>query len=1098
MRPPFAFIRRLGAGLGVLLGVYSPAAPLQFNLPAQSVAESLVAFSRQARVEVLFSYDDLHPLPAAALVGRFEPEEALRLLLQDTGFAARRNLRGKYVVSRAAPRPGALSGRILTPAGEPASGLPVALAGTRLRTQTDATGAFTFPAVPPGPHRLFAGASGYRLLEKSGLNITAAQTLVLEPLQLQAASDITVLDPYIVTERNDRLPIGEGVGAAPRRAAGNLDLPRTEDNALPFTIFTRAQITRSGVVQLNEFLQRELLESTPSRPPEQNGGAQSYATGSSNLSLRGYEANETVVLVNGRRLPETFTAETGQLGAPDVNLVPLTLVQQIEVLPTSASALYSGNAVGGVINIVLRPDAEGTEVRTTYTNALGGYDAPQSSFSLQHGRNLLDGRLRLRLNATFTLTAPAVESELGFQRARLAATAPDLRPAATPNIQGTDPNGLGLFGPGTATFTSVAPGADGLGGLAAFQSRHGVFSTGSFDTPGGLAAFPNSRDYPYGREQRRAAWYGSVVYDLFPWLQLGLDVTYARTVVHRGYDVFTGELNLAAGSPYNVFAQDVVVALHETTPALGQDYNEARLDSGSLVAGALLKLPAGWQLSFDGQYSRNIARYRGVARADPSRWQQLVDEGRYNPLRDTQVHGPPPEFYDRVLSYFGAPGKFVTLGDYETFEGTVRATHEALPLPTGQGTLNFGTDYRLNRLAPYTEAYRFADGTPASEVIRWSGRTLERISVFGEIQAPLVPAARLPRVIKGIETDVAARYIVSTQSNETSLAPTFGLKVDLAGGFSVRGSYTTSNRFPTPIMSRPLAEGSGGGSGSDQVLLFDPLRAESYAVEAKVAINPNLRPEAAATQTAGIIWQRGKTHHFRVSLDFADTTKTNEFVPLEAQAVINLEELFPDRVQRTTPPPSGTPASPARITTVLTGAVNAARRHSQNWNAALSYTWNGFAGGDLELRGRWMWFQRYDRQIFANSPVVDELGSPDGTAPTLLRHRLTFNAGWTGPRFGFGVDGHYLGARILPASQWPGQGSDRIKAYWQFDAYAQTDLTRWLPGEPGRFRLNAQLRVNNLSDFDFPKYVYEGTGSSVQPYGDWRGRTYSFSLSASF
>ena len=1096
VRFPCAFIRRLFFCLGGLLALRALAAPVEFNLPAQSAATALLAFSQQARVEVLFSHDDLKAVTVGPVVGTYEPAEALNRLLKNTGFAARRNLRGKFVVTRTTRPTGSIEGHILNPEGGPAQGITVALAATRLKAVTDQAGAFVLPAVLPGTYRLVAGAAGYPLLEQTGVLVESGQAKVLGPLQLQTSNEVTELEPYLVTDQNDRLLIGEGIGAAPRRAAGNLDLPRTVDNALPFTIFTREQIARSGVVQLNEFFQRELLEATTTRPPEQNSSDPSYSAGSSNLRMRGYEADETVVLVNGRRLPETITEATGQLGAPDVNLIPLALVQQIEVLPTSASALYSGNAVGGVINIVLRPDADGTEVRTTYTNALGGYNAPQSSVSFQHGRTLLDGKLRLRLNATFTQTSPVVESELGYQQRRLAATPGGLLPRATPNIESA--TFAPLFGPGTSAITSVAPGADGMGGLAAFSARQGVRSTGLFDSPGGLAASPNSLDYPFGREQRRRAYFASAVYDLFPWLELGLDASYSRNVVHRGYDLFSGELNLAGTSPLNPFPQDIVVALHETTPRLGQNYNEARLDSFSLVAGALLKLGPDWRVALDAQYARNLARYRGLVRADADRWQQLVDAGLYQPLRDTQVHGPPDAFYERVLVYHGGPDRFVTLGDYDTIEGTVRVSNEALQLPTGQGTLNVGTDYRRSHLAPYTQEPRFADGTPADEIIQWTGRTLERISVFGELQAPLVPAPRLPKAIKNIETDLAMRYIVSAQSNETSLAPTLGLKLDLAAGFSFRGSYTTSNRFPTPLMSRALGAGSSGGSGVDTTLLFDPLRNEHYAADAKVAINPDIRPEAAATQTAGVVWRRGKTHRFRASLDFADTTKTNEIIFLGPQEVLNLESLFPDRVQRTTPPPAGLPASPPRVTAILTGTTNAAKRHSQNWNVTAEYEWRGCLGGTLELRGRWVWFQRYDRQVFANSPVVDELGAPDGTAPGLLRHRISFSAGWSGPAYGFGVDGHYLGARILPAVEWPGQGGDRIKPYWQFDAYAQTDLTHWFPRKFEKFRLNAQLRINNLSGFDFPKYANDSSGSGVQPYGDWRGRTYSFSLTASF
>jgi hypothetical protein len=187
-----------------------------------------------------------------------------------------------------------------------------------------------------------------------------------------------------------------------------------------------------------------------------------------------------------------------------------------------------------------------------------------------------------------------------------------------------------------------------------------------------------------------------------------------------------------------------------------------------------------------------------------------------------------------------------------------------------------------------------------------------------------------------------------------------------------------------------------------------------------------------------------------------------------------------------------------RVTTLLVGPANAARRHSQNWSFAAEYAWRELAGGTLELRTRWVHFQRYDRQLEPGGPVVDELGAPDGSAPALLRDRLTLGASWTHPLVGFGVDTHYLSPRILPEVEWAGQGGDRIKEYWQVDAYAQTDLTHWVPGKHDRFRLSAQLRVNNLSNFAFPKYANDSSGAGVQPYGDWRGRTYSLSVTAEF
>ncbi len=78
------------------------------------------------------------------------------------------------------------------------------------------------------------------------------------------------------------------------------------------------------------------------------------------------------------------------------------------------------------------------------------------------------------------------------------------------------------------------------------------------------------------------------------------------------------------------------------------------------------------------------------------------------------------------------------------------------------------------------------------------------------------------------------------------------------------------------------------------------------------------------------------------------------------------------------------------------------------------------------------------------------------------------------------------------------RATSKIKPFWQFDAYLQSDLTRWLPWKTSRFGLRGQVRVNNVLGSNYPKYANDRSGAGVQPYGDWRGRTYSLSLTATF
>jgi hypothetical protein len=363
-----------------------------------------------------------------------------------------------------------------------------------------------------------------------------------------------------------------------------------------------------------------------------------------------------------------------------------------------------------------------------------------------------------------------------------------------------------------------------------------------------------------------------------------------------------------------------------------------------------------------------------------------------------------------------------------------------------------------------------------------------------------VPERWLPRWLHQAQADLALRFVAADTARAANFAPTYGLKLDLGGGLSVRGSLTTSNRFPTPQMSRPvlIAPDTSGTGGVDLQQIFDPRRnGDRYGVQVDDALNPALRSEAAITQTAGLLFQRGKTHRFRATLDFLDTHKDNELAYLGQQEALSLEALFPERVRRA-PLAPGDPHSAGLVTEVLTGFANLAWRHSQNWNVALDYAWTECLGGTLALYGRLIYFQKYDLQVSPDSAVIHELRHPDGTISSLLKYRANVGAGWSNRAWGLGVDGHYFYSRVLPHDEWAGQGHDRIRPFWQCDAYVQSDVGRWLPWQSSHYGLRAQLRVNNLLDAGYPKYVNDPSGAGVQPYGDWRGRTYSLSLTATF
>jgi iron complex outermembrane recepter protein len=140
--------------------------------------------------------------------------------------------------------------------------------------------------------------------------------------------------------------------------------------SLPVQVLTREDIERTGIQNAAGLVERLSANST-------TGGVQ-IATGEGGTgagydaaSLRGLGAQRTLVLLNGRRFaPNGFTGSS-----VDLNAIPLSAIERVEVLTDGASAIYGSDAVAGVINFILRQSYRGAEVTAYYGDSThgGGY-----------------------------------------------------------------------------------------------------------------------------------------------------------------------------------------------------------------------------------------------------------------------------------------------------------------------------------------------------------------------------------------------------------------------------------------------------------------------------------------------------------------------------------------------------------------------------------------------------------------------------------------------------------------------------------------------------------------------------------------------------
>jgi iron complex outermembrane recepter protein len=183
------------------------------------------------------------------------------------------------------------------------------------------------------------------------------------------------------------------------------------ETALPVTVITREEIRNSGVTTAAELLDKVSAINGGGYNLSQGIG-DSSTPGLSAVSLRGLGSNNTLVLLNGRRLSNyAFNAVGG--GTVNLNQIPLGAVERVEVLKDGASAIYGTDAIGGVINFILRKDYQGAEV-TAYGAWTDGGGGNTHNYSVAAGYGDID---KNRFNVLATLEYQKDEELKASQRA---------------------------------------------------------------------------------------------------------------------------------------------------------------------------------------------------------------------------------------------------------------------------------------------------------------------------------------------------------------------------------------------------------------------------------------------------------------------------------------------------------------------------------------------------------------------------------------------------------------------------------------------------------------------------------------------------------
>ncbi|MEC8230407.1 MAG: TonB-dependent receptor [Pseudomonadota bacterium] len=153
---------------------------------------------------------------------------------------------------------------------------------------------------------------------------------------------------------------GEAADAVEKIEVTGSRIRRTDiEGANPVTVMSRVDIEKFGVTSIGDVLQAIPSAGSAINTNNNNGG-----NGTTTINIRGIGSNRTLVLVNGKRWAP------GLGGSVDLNNIPASIIERIEVLKDGASAVYGSDAVAGVVNIITRQDFEGVHA----SGYMGQYD----------------------------------------------------------------------------------------------------------------------------------------------------------------------------------------------------------------------------------------------------------------------------------------------------------------------------------------------------------------------------------------------------------------------------------------------------------------------------------------------------------------------------------------------------------------------------------------------------------------------------------------------------------------------------------------------------------------------------------------------------
>lgn len=780
----------------------------------------------------------------------------------------------------------------------------------------------------------------------------------------------------------------------------NMDIQRSVDDPQPYVVFTREVIESSGAININDFLRTRL-------PMATNGGSNSqigYIGGdASSVSLRGMGEGQTLILIDGRRVARSSAGYSS--GQADLNGIPLAAIERIEVLPTTASAIYGGSATGGVINVILRRDFVGSQVGVTYDNTFDT-DSAVKRVDFSTGFSLLDGRTSVWLSGSHSEANSLRVKDRDFMRdARqiiLANNPAGLRIgtyppiSSTANIVSADGSNLRLRD-GTELGSSMTYAPDGYLGALSDNGAALIANAGGFnlDLADSDVQYPAAGGADLLARPQVTSFSGSVKHEFSDRINAYVDYSYSANKSLTRTGKLIGGL-VPATSAANPFQQAVWISTYAPqVDGLVRSNSSYR----RIGAGAVFKLRGEWTGAID--YTRTQAEIASVNDSPyfSSNYNTDVQTGAVDLLKDPVLLG------NDLLRYFA--GNAVTWFPVESV-----ADNPSLRLSGPVGNMPGGKP-RVSLLLERQDL-EYGAGMQATPVAAtfFPARTQTVDSAYFELSLPIFSALNRVKWIESLDVQLAGRWdfyqswnashasgtllgpppvftYVNKESSEFS--PLVAFKYRPNESLMLRASYSTG--FIPPDVNQ-----LGVPSQYENFASFaDPKRGFTGPVAPYLRSqggSPDLVPEESESWSVGLVLTPAISDSLRLSLDFTRTEKTNVISTLSDQVILDNEDSLPGRIVRGAKLPTD-PADWAGPIIALDGSmVNVGKFNIDTVDMQFDYTWRTERFGQFDWFAVGTWIGKYERQLAPTLPFTDQLGIGGSTANIALKYKANAGVRW--------------------------------------------------------------------------------------------------------